>query len=55
MDDTTFEYDRSDVATVARRFPAHRLDQPAGHPGDVRFLSGADEFQQHAWDEGGHL
>lgn len=53
MDDSTFEYDRSDVTTVARRYPCHRQAQPVGHPGDVAFLAGAPDVLQHAWDEGG--
>jgi hypothetical protein len=53
MDDTTFDYDRGDVTTMARRYPVRPLAHVAAHPGDVRFLAGAPEPLQHAWDEGG--
>ena len=53
MDDSTFDYDRSDVSTMARRFPVRPMAPTTGHPGDVRFLAGAPERLQHAWDEGG--
>lgn len=58
MDDTTFEYDITQLVEASRRFPAHRREMPTGHPdADVSYLTTAPsaEFGRHAWDEGGHL
>lgn len=57
MQESDFEITRTNVDEGARRFPAHRLTRPSGHPdADVSYLRaspGAD-FTKHAWDEGGH-
>jgi len=56
MDETSFDIDRAALTEASRRFPAHRLPQPAGDPSaDMRYLSApGTEFARHAWDEGGH-
>ncbi len=56
MDETSFDISRSELAEASRRFPAHRLPQPAGHPSsDVGYFAApGTEFARHAWDEGGH-
>ncbi len=53
MDDSTFDYDRDDVSTMAHRYPSRPLAHAQAHPGDVHFLAGVPEPLQHTWDEGG--
>ena len=55
MDESDFEIDRDKLVEGSRRFPAHRLTRPAGHPhADVSYLRRGADFGRHAWDEGGH-
>jgi hypothetical protein len=58
MDDTTFDFQPSDVAAGSARFPG-RPWRPADRPGSVdatgAVAEGAGDFASHAWDESGHL
>ncbi len=55
MDDSTFDFDTSAVATASARFPARRL-APSAAPAStgLSYLARPNEFGEHAWDESGH-
>lgn len=56
MDESSFDIDPTQLREAAKRFPAHRLTTPGGHPdSDVSYIARAAEYGRHAWDEGGHI
>ncbi|EFQ84236.1 hypothetical protein HMPREF0063_10952 [Aeromicrobium marinum DSM 15272] len=60
MDESDFQITRGDVTLAADRCGArHANPRTVTHPSvrrvaDLSYLSGAGEFGEHAWDEGGH-
>jgi hypothetical protein len=58
MDDTTFEFQPSDVAAGSARFPGRPLraeDRPAAGDAATAVARRGSDFARHAWDESGHL
>lgn len=58
MDDTTFDYETTDVAAGRARFPRRPLRTASSHERHhfgTRVRRDATDFACHAWDESGRL
>lgn len=58
MDDTTFDYETTDVAAGRARFPRRPLRATSAHERldlGTRVRRDATDFACHAWDESGRL